>query len=283
VADQLTGAGLRSVFRIGADGAELGGNSAAFALQRLGLRASQLRVFLVTAGDAYATSVAAGVVGGLRGSAAQVVGQQLYDPYAPQWPPVIAAIRAARPNVIMLSAHIADGVAFRRAFVAAGLHAAGFIGTTMAQCVPDFGRDLGTEAYGVYASDRPSGDFNPTVLDPPARSLYDRFAAAWRQDTGAAPDEEAVAGFSATWALLDDVLPRAGSLTPGAIAAAARSLDLADGSLPNGAGIRFATDPAHLGQNQRAAAVVQEWGPSGERTVWPPAYATAAPLPASRW
>ncbi|MBV8301562.1 MAG: ABC transporter substrate-binding protein, partial [Candidatus Dormibacteraeota bacterium] len=183
VADQLTGQGLPLVFRVGADGSDLGGNSAAFSLQQIapqfGLPPRALRVFLVTADDAYAESVAAGVRRGLAGSGASVVGEAVYDPNIPQWGPALSAIAATHPDVLMLSAHIPDGVAFRRAFVAAGLHVDAFIGTTMAQCVPDFGTELGAEAYGVYASDRPAGDFNPSVLAPAARSLFDRFTSAW--------------------------------------------------------------------------------------------------------
>jgi branched-chain amino acid transport system substrate-binding protein len=53
-------------------------------------------------------------------------------------------------------------------------------------------------------------------------------------------------------------------------------MDLPDGSLPNGAGLRFSSAPESLGQNERAAAVMWQW--TAERTysfVWPPTYATA--------
>jgi len=56
------------------------------------------------------------------------------------------------------------------------------------------GASLGSAAVGVFASDRPQGDFNPGALDPQARALYNRFAALWKQRTGAAaPDEENLA------------------------------------------------------------------------------------------
>jgi branched-chain amino acid transport system substrate-binding protein len=62
VADQLTGRGLPLVFRVGADGARLGSNSATFAATELapllGKTASDLRVTIVAANDDYARSVA---------------------------------------------------------------------------------------------------------------------------------------------------------------------------------------------------------------------------------
>ena len=50
------------------------------------------------------------------------------------------------------------------------------------------------------------------------------------------------------------------------------------GSLPNGAGLQFSTDPAMLGQNTRAAAVIWQWQAVRHSvTVWPPVDATGTP------
>src|SRR5207247_8665470 len=60
VADRLTGRGLPLVFRVGASGANLGANSAAFAATelapRLGKQAGELRVAIAAAAHAYAPS-----------------------------------------------------------------------------------------------------------------------------------------------------------------------------------------------------------------------------------
>jgi len=288
VADQLTGRGLPLVFRVGADGADLGGNSGRFVVEqiapRLGASPSSLRAFLVTADDAYAHSVSDGVRAALRASGVAAIDEATYDPFAPQWSPVLDAIRTAAPDVLLLSSHIPDGIAFRRAFVASGLHVRAFIGTSMAQCMSPFGDALGADAVGVFASDRPEANFNPGALSGSARSLYDRFAAAWRQRTGTPPTEEGLAGFSAAWALFHDVLPRAGGESATAIASAARALTLPEGSLPNGAGVQFATSSGKLGQNLRAAAVIWQWQAVRHSVVvWPADYATGAitmvPLP----
>lgn len=94
-------------------------------------------------------------------------------------------------------------------------------------------------------------------------------------DATAEESEEALAGFTAGWALFRRVLPAASGFEPTDVAAAARSVDLPEGSLPNGAGLRFSAEPARLGQNERAAAVIWQW--QAVRTyefVWPPTYAT---------
>ena len=317
VADQLTGQGLPLVFRVGASSTNLGDNSANFAATqlapRLGTTAAGVRLAIVAANDAYPQSVAAAAAATAHANGSQIVDQQTYNLTYPDWPKVMAELAAAKPSVIILASHIDDGVAFRKAMVGAGLKVAALIGSTMAECTPDFAGELGADAIGVFASDRPTGGFQPTALDPTARALYDRLAAAWAIDnpvtapadeygtgpdpaaspsTGpvivgpidetsaaAGPSEEALSGFSAAWALFHDVLPDASpsGLTAASIAATARALDLPSGSLPNGAGIQFSSAAASLGQNLRAAAVIWQWQAVQKYTfVWPPTYATGS-------
>jgi branched-chain amino acid transport system substrate-binding protein len=278
VADRVTGEGSPLVFRVGVDGAELGSNSGQFMLSQLVPKlgpVSKIRVYFVTADDEYGHSVADATRASLEAGGVSISGESVYNPYTPNWTPVMQAIAAAKPDILVLSSHIQDGIAFRRAFLAAGLSVKVFMGTTMAQCDQDFGNVLGSGAVGVFASDRPQANFNPDALDAQARALYNRFAALWKQRTGNVPSEEGIAGFSAAWALFADVLGKAGSDQAQTIATVARSLDLPEGSLPNGAGVLFSTAPGQLGQNVRAAAVVWQWqAPRVSVVVWPPVYAT---------
>jgi branched-chain amino acid transport system substrate-binding protein len=342
VADRLTGRGLPLVFRVGASGTNLGTNSASFAAQelapRLGRAPSQLRLAIVSARDDYASSVADAAASTASAAGVPIVARITYDLVLPGWPAVMSQLAAARPDVIILASHIPDGVAFRQAMIAAGLHVGALIGSTMAECDPDFAGELGADAVGVFASDRPTGGFQPTALGPAARATYDRFAAAWASgedaqaasspgsavggsgeygssagaygtdsgaygsgsDSGSAsggygtgsgytisgpntasmgsgPTEEGISGFSAAWALFDGVLPgvAGGVFTADAVAARARAVDLPEGALPNGAGLKFSADPATLGQNERAAAVIWQWQAVQSYTfVWPPTYAT---------
>ena len=292
VADQVTGRGLPLVFRVGATGSNLGDNSGNFAAQvlvpMLGRPPAAVTVAQVVADDAYAHSVADAAAATLRAAGMPVVSTSVYDPDHPDFAPAIADLRASRPDILILSSHVPDGVAFRRAMLAAGIHVEAMIGSTMAQCIPAFGALLGADAVGVFASDRPGEGFDPATLAPAGRHLYDRLAAAWKERTGqASPGEEALSGFSAAWTLFHEVLPRAaaaGHLDPQGIAAAARTVDLPQGSLPNGAGVRFPAGGPRLGQNLLAAAVVWQWQAVRQSVVvWPADYATGhvtlVPLP----
>ena len=318
VADRLTGRGLPMVFRVGTTGGTLGANSSLFAARelagRLGKDASELRVALAVADDEYANTVADAAESTAIDVGMPVVTRASYNLYLPDWPAVMADLKAARPDVIILVSHIPDGIAFRQAMLESGLRVGALIGSTMAECDPDFAGELGEDAIGIFASDRPTAGFQPSALGPEAATTYARFEEKWREaakggagdgtggsgdgsggyggryddaeysihgpgeDATAEESEEALAGFTAAWALFHHVLPATESttgVTADAVAAAARALDLPEGSLPNGAGLRFSNHPASLGQNERAAAVIWQW--TAVRTyefVWPPTYAT---------
>ena len=211
VADQLTGRGLPLVFRVGANGSVLGSGSAAFVAQvlapRLGKTPDQVRVALVQADDAYASSVADAAAAASGEAGMQLVAHLTYHLLQPDWGTLMNQLKAAAPDVLILSSHIQDGVEFRRAMLAAGLKVDAFIGSTMAQCGPEWGRLLQVDAIGTFASDRPSGGFDPGALLPATRTVYDGFAAAWAASQGGQPSEEGLAGFAAAWALFHDVLP----------------------------------------------------------------------------
>lgn len=198
VADQLTGRGLPLVFRVGASGTNLGDNSATFAATqlapRLGTTPAGLRVAIVAANDPYPQSVAAAATATARANGTNIVDQQTYNLSFPNWPRVMAELAAARPSVIILASDIADGVAFRQAMLGASLKVQALIGSTMAECTPDFAGELGADAIGIFASDRPTGGFQPSALDPAALTLYNRLAAAWAKDNPVAAPNDSYQG-----------------------------------------------------------------------------------------
>jgi branched-chain amino acid transport system substrate-binding protein len=102
------------------------------------------------------------------------------------------------------------------------------------------------------------------------------------------PAGHAVASFAALWTLFKDVLPKAKSMEPDDVRAAALSMDLPDGSLINGSGLKFSNfdvpgDPKDAGQNIRSSIGVWQWQDMGARQVYPKSLATndigMVPLP----
>jgi branched-chain amino acid transport system substrate-binding protein len=268
-------------FRVPPTGEVLGRAAIAFVADHIARQRhrdpSSLRYAVSYVDDAYGRSVASGAMRELRARGLTNVGSFGYDFRTVDVKRLVRRIAAASPDVLFVSAYLEDAIALRRQLVAQHVRLLANIGTSSSYCMPAFGATLGEDAVGVYASDKPSASsINPAGLRPDARALLRRanaeYRARWSDDMSPA----ALAGFSAAWALFTKILPAASSYAPADVAAAARSVHLPLGSLPNGSGLRFgAPGSANAGDNVAAASVIWKWVAPGEAAViWPPAFAT---------
>jgi branched-chain amino acid transport system substrate-binding protein len=275
-------------FRVAPTGSVLGRSAIDFIADELAPRLhrspSSLRFAVAYVDDVYGSAVADGALAELRKRGLELAGAFGYDPVSPDMPNLVHKIAASNANVLFVAAYLQDGVALRREIVRQHVPLLANIGTSSSYCMPQFGRRLGPDALGLFASDKPDADSIGTQgLTPGAVSLLERARAAYRERYGSEMSAPALAGFSAAWALLHDVLPRANAITPSAVASAAVSTRLAEGSLPNGSGLDFAPASApDAGTNLRAATVIWEWvGVDDRAVVWPPRFATTSirPIP----
>jgi branched-chain amino acid transport system substrate-binding protein len=270
------------VFRVAPTGGLLGRGAIRFVADQLAPRlrrpASSLRFAVAGVDDVYGHAVADGARAELRERGLRAVADVVYDPRGYDPAEVVAEVAAARPDVLFVVAYLEDGVALRREQVRQHLPLLASIGTSSSYCMPEFGALLGSDAVGLFASDKPdTHGINPAGLAPGARALLDRADAAYRKANGHSMSAAALAGFSGAWALFHHVLPAAASLAPGDVAAAARRTTVPAGGLPNGSGLRFAPPGGpDAGANLRAASVIWEWTEVNRREVtWPPQFATA--------
>jgi branched-chain amino acid transport system substrate-binding protein len=269
------------VFRVAPAGAMLGRNAVGFVEDRLtsrvGAAAGTLRYAVAYVDDAYGRSVAKGAVAeiarrGLPLAADVPYAIQGYDAAA-----VAAKIGAVHPDVLFVASYLQDAVELQREMRKQGINPRIGIGTSSSYCMPQFGQMLGTEAVGLFASDKPDGwGLDPQGLAPDARTLLEEAKEEYEHRYGGYMSAPALAGFSAAWALFHHVMPAAAALTPEGVAAAARGEKLAVGSLPNGSGLQFGRPGSpDAGANIRASSVIWEWvGVNQRAVVWPPAYAT---------
>jgi len=207
-----------------------------------------------------------------------VVGTFGYDPRAVNMRAFVRDLAESRPDVLFVSAYLHDAIVMRREMVRQGLDVLVGIGTSSSYCMPRFGSTLGEDAVGLFASDKPASNaLNVEGLTPDGRALLQRATAAYAERFGGPMSAAALAGFSGAWALLHEVLSGAADPTPAAVASAANVVDLPEGSLPNGSGLRFG-EPGTVtaGANVLASSVVWQWQAPGEyAVVWPPRYATS--------
>jgi len=283
VATMLTTPGHRDVFRTVTTSQTLGRAAADYAARtiapRLHLAVRQMRVAVVSVRDVYGSSVAAAQVAETREMGMRLVSRQRYYARTRNFAPMVHALKAAHPNVVLVAAYLPDAIAFRRETLRQHFHVGAMIGTSSSFCMPAFGMTLGRDAVGLFASDKPDININPRALTPAANRLRLRANAFYRARYGTDMTSPAVAGFVAGWVLLHDVLPRASSLTPDAIRQAALAVNLPYGSEINGAGVRFAgPGEPDQGQNLRATSVIWQWQQPGKASVvFPGSYATSSP------
>jgi branched-chain amino acid transport system substrate-binding protein len=272
------------VFRMPPTGVVLGRAAIEFMAEKYAAQLHEnphdLRFAVANVNDVYGTTVARGAVQALHARGLHLVGRFPYDANTVDMPALVDRIAAAKPDVLFVSAYMEDGVALRRQIVRAGVQLTASIGTSSSYCMPMFGQELGRDAVGLFASDKPdAGALNPQSLLPGARTLLQRASSAYRDRYGEQMSAPALAGFSAGWALFHDVMPRASGMTPEAVSSAARATRIPQGGLPNGSGLQMAPPGSpDAGANLLAASVIWEWISADRRAVvWPPEYATQPP------
>jgi branched-chain amino acid transport system substrate-binding protein len=227
--------------------------------------------------DVYGRTVADGAAAALRARGLRLVERFGYDFRTLDADALADRIAAAKPEVLFVSGYIKDAIALRRALVTHHVPLLASIGTSSSYCMPAFGRTLGKDAVGLFASDKPDAwVMEGSGLSGEADALLYRADEAYRDLYGKGMSAAALTGFSSAWALLLHVLPDAAELSPSGVATAARAADLPMGSLPNGSGLKFgAPGTPGAGDNLRAMSVIWEWvAPGKEVVVWPPEYAS---------
>jgi hypothetical protein len=273
------GAG-ESFFRMAPTGSSLGRAAVAFVRDRLSSSlgaTGPLRYAVAYVDDAYGRAVGEGAAAETTASGQQLVGTFPYAAKDLDAPALVRQIAATNPDVLFVSAYLDDGIALRKAQVSEGLHLKASIGTSSSYCMPSFAAALGPAAVGLFASDKPDGrDVRLDALLPEGRDVLTWGRARYREHYKEDMSPAALSGFSNAWALLGHVLPAAGAMTVPEVTAAARTVKLDGGTLPNGAGLDLAgagSDDA--GENRRAVSVIWQWvDASTQAVVWPPAFAT---------
>lgn len=262
------------VFRFVPTGESLGRAAVGFArevlLPKMHRAPSSLRWGVTYVDDPYGRSVGNGALAEVRRAGLDLAGDFPYTLDDGEAQRVAELIADARIDVLFVSAYMDDGIALRREIVRRKIPLVASVGTSSSYCMEDFGKLLGRDALGLFASDKPDGQvIDATRLTPSAAAALQWARTEYRARYKGSMSAYALSGFAGTLALLRYVLPHAASMSPEAIAEAARTADIAEGELPNGSGLRFEGS-----ENLRATSVIWEWVKPGVRVVvWPPAFA----------
>ncbi|MFN2607858.1 MAG: ABC transporter substrate-binding protein, partial [Acidimicrobiales bacterium] len=215
-------AGGVNFFRMAPMGANLGTAAIDFVTRELQPTlgtSGALRIAVAHVDDAYGRAVGEGAAAEV-GRTGQVLADDIpYDSHVTDFSPIVARIAAARADVLFVSAYLDDGVALRKATVDAGVHLRASIGTSSSYCMPAFGDRLGTDAVGLFASDKPdAADVRADALSPEGRAMLawasSQYASRWYEPMSA----PALSGFSNASAVFGHVLPAASGTDARAVA-----------------------------------------------------------------
>jgi branched-chain amino acid transport system substrate-binding protein len=273
-------------FRAVAGGESLGQNAVAFIRdQRLpGGEGREARYSVTYVDDPYGRAVGQGALREIEDSGLSLAGTFPYELESVDYISLAKQIRRAGTDVLVVVAYMVDGVNLRRALVGENVPLLATIGTSSSYCHPEFGRLLGKDALGLFASDKPdAGSLDPSTLSPEAGTALRWAREEYRRRHKEEMSAAALSGFGSAWGLFRHVLPEAGDLSVEAVAAAAKDVRLPIGALPNGGGLKFAP-PGHVreGQNLNAVSVIWEWVRINTRAVvWPPSFASSPVVPIS--
>jgi branched-chain amino acid transport system substrate-binding protein len=292
-ADVITKRGYKHVFQVGPAASRYGTAALDFTKEELAKRLDKkpedLRIALLWENRAFGTAVGAGARARAKELGIKLIYDESYDQFMTDMTPLVQKLKDAKPDVLIAISFINDTILLHRKAKELDLYVPAVIGVSAGHSVPDLKDSLGTAVNGIFVSDLPVL-VNPKALRPEVQAAAEEFNARYEKIQHRVPAGHAVASFAALWPLFKDVLPRAKSMDPEDVRAAALSMDLPDGSLINGSGLKFSNfdlpqDPKDAGQNIRSSIGVWQWQSLGARQVYPANLATndVATVPLPEW
>lgn len=188
--------------------------------------------------------------------------------------PLILKYRSLQPDVIYWAAYTSDSILFRRQALERGYTPPSAVAFTSGPGTPDYYAAVGKEgSNGVLVLDVPLG-VNPKGVSAEAADLTTAFEHAYKTaHPGESMTGNAYVGFIGGYAVLKYVLPNSAGFKSVDIQAAFREVDVPEGTLSTGGGIRF----NEKGQNVRSAVAAMEWQDGQLVLVWPDKLANGQP------
>jgi branched-chain amino acid transport system substrate-binding protein len=285
-AEVITRRGFKHTFQVGAPARKYGQAAVDFILNDLAKRLNKpvgaLKIALLWENRAFGKSVGDGIRAYTQSKGVKLVYDEGYDQTATDMTPIVQKLKDVAPDIVIAISFPNDAILFQRKAKELDFNVAAFIGVSAGYSSPDLRDSIGDSVVGICVADFPP-KVNAAVLTPETKKVAEEFYKRYEAKLKRPPAGHAAAGFSAVWALFTEVLPKARTFEPDELREIALKLDLPEGSLVNGSGIKFTNfdwpdDPKDAGQNLRASIGVWQWTKAGNEEVYPPELATQSPI-----
>lgn len=285
-AETITQRGFKHTFQVGAPARRYSQAAVDFIISDLSARlkkpVSDLRIALLWENRAFGKSVGDGVRAYAVKKGIKLAYDEGYDQTSTDMSPIVQKLKDVKPDIVIAISFLNDAILFQRKAKEFDLNVGAFIGVSAGYSASDLRDSLGNSVAGIFVADFPP-KVNANVLKPEVKKVAEEFYKRYEAKQKRPPAGHAAAAFSAIWALFTEVLPKAKTYEPDELRDIALKLDLPEGSLVNGSGIKFTNfdwpdDPKDAGQNLRASIGVWQWTKDGNEQVFPPSLATHEPI-----
>ena len=242
---------------------------------KLGKDKKNLSLAILHEDGGFGTSTAKNLTARAKALGLNVVSTLTYSSKSADLSGLILKLRQAKPDIVLAAQYINDSILFHRQ--AKELRFKTFVfGTTAGQGNPDFVKAMGKDAEGVLAGGIPA-EISIKGLGPNQKKEATDFVRRYEKThNGEYPSPTSFVGFAGAWIFYKYILPKAGSLEPDKLRAAALSLDIKRGAGVLNWGIKFAKpDAKNAGQNLYASAGINQWQGGKLKLIYPREIATA--------
>ena len=263
IADAITERGFKYIFRSLPRASDFGIMAVDTVHQliapKLGIDPKKIKIGNMFEDSLFGTTVQKSVLKQASKLGMNVVASESYSAKTVDLSPIVMRFKDQKPDVIIASCYIEDGLLFWRQAKDLNLNVKALIGTAAVFCMADWARTFGKEGDYVFAIAEPFS-VNPKIYDEKTKAVRKEFHERFNKKFGQSPGDHATLGFVAARVLFEEVLPRAGSLDPEAVRKAALQVDIPDGGTILGYGVKYApSDHPLAGQNLRARVVLLQW------------------------
>lgn len=288
IADPITERGFKYLFRVLPRASQFGEMAAEYAANVVGptlkIDPKKMGVGIIFEDTLYGTTVGKYANQRAKELGLSILASETYSQKAVDLSSIVLKLKALKPDVIIATQYISDGILFWRQAKELGLNVKAFIGTGAAHGLLDFPKAVGDDANYILNID-PAVGLNEANLSARAREELKTFTERYTKKIGRPPAVHSTLGYVGAMVLFRDVLPKAGALDPEKIREAALKVDIADGDTVMGWGVKFAPpDHKSAGTNLRAYPALMQWQEQRLHVVYPEKWAVRkATLPLPTW
>ncbi|MDE3812566.1 ABC transporter substrate-binding protein [Sinorhizobium meliloti] len=271
VADEVTGRGLKYLFRTNPYAADMGKMIVDMVADKIapgiGKKPEELKIGIIYEDSSYGTSVSTHQANYAKERGLNVVVSSGYPAATVDMSSLVLELKQAGVDVVLQTSYQNDSVLFLQQANEAGYKPAAVIGGgggySMQPTADAVGHDVIDGVLDV--------DFTQYLVNTKATPGLDAFVQAYKAKYGSAPRSgHSLNNYVGAKALLE-AIGKAKGFEPDIIVEAVKAMDIPDGATAAGYGIKFGEN----NQNERASMMGMQWQRGKLVTVYPDAAATA--------